>query len=99
MNTFLDKELALCSYCEKMVYVGSDAADQKVYDRIDGTLDYIAIAHRRCIPAHELAQWEVREFDDELGYGVEDSFDDAEALASAGMGTDEDYGYYGEEAS
>ena len=27
----------------------------------------------------------------------DDSTDDGEALASAGFGTDEDYGYYGEE--
>lgn len=27
----------------------------------------------------------------------DDSFADAQALASAGFGTDEDYGYYGEE--
>tara|TARA_R110000824_G_scaffold101000_1_gene239905 strand:- start:1174 stop:1521 length:348 start_codon:yes stop_codon:yes gene_type:complete len=28
---------------------------------------------------------------------VDDMYDDADALASAGHGTDEDYGYYGEE--
>ena len=28
---------------------------------------------------------------------TDDMFDDADALASAGHGTDEDYGYYGEE--
>lgn len=35
--------------------------------------------------------------DDEHGMGnMEDSFADGEALASAGFGTDEDYGYYGD---
>lgn len=33
------------------------------------------------------------EVDDEEDYF--DAFDDAQALASAGWGTDEDYGYYG----
>ena len=31
------------------------------------------------------------------GYYINDYSDDAEALASAGFGTDEDYGYYGED--
>ena len=35
------------------------------------------------------------EVEDELDYF--DAFDDANALASAGWGTDEDYGYYGDE--
>ena len=30
-------------------------------------------------------------------YAVDDMSDDADALASAGRGTDEDYGFYGEE--
>ena len=34
---------------------------------------------------------------DEEEYDYDDSTDDGEALASAGFGTDEDYGYYGEE--
>lgn len=40
------------------------------------------------------------QMDDELHsmYG-DDLQADAEALASAGMGTDEDYGYFGEEAA
>ncbi len=33
------------------------------------------------------------EVDDELDYF--DAFDDGDALASAGWGTDEDYGFYG----
>ena len=35
------------------------------------------------------------EVEDELDYF--DAFDDAAALASAGWGTDEDYGYYGDD--
>lgn len=35
--------------------------------------------------------------DAEEPYSVNDYSDDAEALASAGFGTDEDYGYYGED--
>jgi len=38
------------------------------------------------------------EYDGEAGfpYDCHDLSDDADALASAGFGTDEDYGYYGE---
>ena len=32
---------------------------------------------------------------DHLRHSVDDMSDDAEVLASAGWGTDEDYGYYG----
>jgi len=35
--------------------------------------------------------------DEEEPYSADDYSDDAEALASAGWGTDEDYGYYGDE--
>lgn len=38
-----------------------------------------------------------REDDDFRFKGHNDMSDDAEVLASAGMGTDEDYGYYGGE--
>ena len=37
------------------------------------------------------------DFEDHVDGGRYDLSDDAEALASAGMGTDEDYGYYGDE--
>ena len=43
-----------------------------------------------------ISRFENGEFDDEP-VGPDDSYADAEALASAGLGTDEDYGYYGEE--
>lgn len=38
-----------------------------------------------------------RNEDQEETHYVDDYSDDAEALASAGFGTDEDYGYYGED--
>ena len=42
--------------------------------------------------------WQARMgIDDPEPMGSFDSSDDAEALASAGMGTDEDYGYFGGE--
>ena len=43
-----------------------------------------------------ISRFENGEFDDEP-VEPDDSYADAEALASAGFGTDEDYGYYGEE--
>ena len=36
-------------------------------------------------------------FDDEDSYWINDGSDEAEALASAGFGTDEDYGYFGDD--
>ena len=43
-----------------------------------------------------ISRFENGEFDDEP-VEPDDSYADAEALASAGFGTDEDYGHYGEE--
>ena len=43
-----------------------------------------------------ISRFENGEFDDEP-VEPDDSYADAEALASAGFGTDEDYGYFGEE--
>ena len=34
---------------------------------------------------------------DETPFYIDDLYDDGEALASAGYGTDEDYGFYGDE--
>ena len=34
---------------------------------------------------------------DETPFCIDDLYDDGEALASAGYGTDEDYGFYGDE--
>lgn len=36
--------------------------------------------------------------EDEMNCGPDDMSDDGDALASAGRGTDEDYGYYGDPA-
>jgi len=53
----------------------------------------------------EMREWDERNGityedgeDDEEYSEADDSWMDADALASAGWGTDEDYGYYGEEA-
>ena len=43
-----------------------------------------------------ISQFENGEFDNEP-VEPDDSYADAEALASAGFGTDEDYGYYGDD--
>lgn len=55
-----------------------------------------------CVLCDELSKAEDlemqdREDDDYRARGSDDMSDDAEVLASAGMGTDEDYGYYGGE--
>lgn len=41
---------------------------------------------------------EERDFQDDEPHGSYDLSDDGDALASAGHGTDEDYGYYGQES-
>ena len=43
------------------------------------------------------ARGEQENVPDEPVQYVDDMYDDADALASAGHGTDEDYGYYGED--
>ena len=43
------------------------------------------------------ARGEQESVPDEPVQYVDDMYDDADALASAGHGTDEDYGYYGED--
>ena len=46
-----------------------------------------------------LSELDFGDMEDDEGYSeADDSWMDADALASAGWGTDEDYGYYGEEA-
>ena len=46
-----------------------------------------------------LSELDFGDKEDDEGYSeADDSWMDADALASAGWGTDEDYGYYGEEA-
>jgi len=49
-----------------------------------------------CSPECEESYHEDEEYDDEP-VGSHDLSDDGDALASAGFGTDEDYGYYGGE--
>lgn len=44
---------------------------------------------------HDDVEWE-GDGEDGYPYNCHDLSDDGEALASAGFGTDEDYGYYGD---
>lgn len=43
-----------------------------------------------------ISKFEEGEYDEDT-FEPDDSYADAQALASAGFGTDEDYGYYGDE--
>lgn len=53
------------------------------------------IAHvNRCVLSEEWC-WYDSDDDDDYSRRVDDYSDDAEALASIGWGTDEDYGYFG----
>ena len=63
-------------------------------DIADGILSYGAIAER-----HSVSRASVQAIADEMVEQYDDSMDgDHEsALASAGWGTDEDYGYYGDD--
>ena len=55
-------------------------------------------ASKKIFEAYERdARGEQESVPDEPVEYVDDMYDDADALASAGHGTDEDYGYYGEE--
>ena len=55
-------------------------------------------ASKKIFEAYERdARGEQESVPDEPVQYVDDMYDDADALASAGHGTDEDYGYYGEE--
>jgi len=55
-------------------------------------------ASKKLFEAYERdARGEQESVPDEPVEYVDDMHDDADALASAGHGTDEDYGYYGEE--
>ena len=50
-----------------------------------------------CSPECEESYYEDEEYEDEEPTGSYNLSDDGDALASAGFGTDEDYGYYGGE--
>ena len=55
-------------------------------------------ASKKIFEAYERdARGEQESVPDEPVQYVDDMYDDADALASAGHGTDEDYGYYGED--
>ena len=61
-----------------------------------GDLSYAEIAQRYDVPLETVEEILDEMIQNEADY--DDSADaDAEALASAGFGTDEDYGYYGDD--
>ena len=79
-----------------------DDEDELIWTVIDGnegsTIYFRNIDRQACIDyAKEFADTEQDELDDdpEIGDGMTDAEADANVLASAGWGTDEDYGYYG----
>ena len=72
-----------------------------IYDIQDeirtGELSFVEIAERYDVPLEtvEMIFDDMAEQEDE--YDIDYDENDAEALASIGWGTDEDYGYYGED--
>ena len=94
-------DICLCAICRDMLHEGDQLADCKVYK--NGELSYIELAHRDCaILATEedgATGWEWGQLEDgdyEPDPFLTDAEADADVLASAGYGTDEDYGYFGE---
>lgn len=90
-------EICLCAVCREMLYEGDELVEQRVMDKIDGSLDYINLAHIACAP-----EWignDLEDGDFEVDPFNSDAEADADVLASAGMGTDEDYGFFGEDLS
>lgn len=93
--------LCYCPLCNKEITKGTPMADHHVYKM--GELDYIELAHEACAKQEdpEGHYWEWNASEPEEGeeednmYEPDDSDADSQWLASAGMGTDEDYGYYG----
>ena len=61
----------------------------------EGTIDFLSdLSDEELL---DQAEWSGYIDDDEVDNTPDDYSDDVEWLASAGMGTDEDYGYYGGE--
>jgi hypothetical protein len=92
------------SYIEEAV----DTVDKKVSGGMSAASSYTRAyytgyiyglrASKKIFEAYERdARGEQESVPDEPVQYVDDMYDDADALASAGHGTDEDYGYYGEE--
>jgi hypothetical protein len=61
-----------------------------------GDLSFAEIAHRYDVPESTVEEIFADMMEQEEDYEP-DHEDDGDALASAGFGTDEDYGYYGDE--
>lgn len=74
-------------------------ADNMSYDDLlqyyyEGTLDFLSdLSDEELL---DQAEWSGYIDEDEVDNTPDDYSDDAEWLASAGMGTDEDYGHYGD---
>lgn len=45
-----DQHYVICSICEQWISRDEPKADRKIYD-LDGSLDYIELAHRECAVA------------------------------------------------
>ena len=91
--TVQPKEICLCTICREMLFEGDDLVDQKVFK--NGELSYISLAHAECAPdwnSEENPVHDELERDDQFSSDLEA---DADVLASAGYGTDEDYGFFG----
>lgn len=86
------KEICLCAICREMLVEGDLLVDQKVFK--NGELSYINLAHVECAP-----EWAEDDCEDERDQFNSDLEADADVLASAGYGTDEDYGFFGEDLS
>lgn len=93
-------DICLCTICREMLHEGERLADCKVYK--NGELAYIELAHRDCaiIATEEdgATGWEwdpLEDGDFEPDMFRDDVEADADVLRTAGMGTDEDYGYFG----
>lgn len=102
----MSEVLCYCPLCDEAIMKGTPMADHHVYKL--GELDYIELAHRACAVKFDpgMSYWQfdnpepLPEDDtaEEEDYQEPDDSDaDSQWLASAGMGTDEDYGYYGGE--
>ncbi|MEM4258084.1 MAG: hypothetical protein QXL17_02895 [Candidatus Thermoplasmatota archaeon] len=92
------KEICACAVCGKMLIEGDQLADLKVYD-FDGELDHILLAHQDCAAqAGGDWEWDTRGIEPEEYDQFRDDVEaDADALRSAGYGTDEDYGFFGDD--
>lgn len=70
-----------------LYHVVCDEEELNVYSDLGDALEY----------AEVVADDSDSDYDEEFGDGMSDAEADADTLASAGWGTDEDYGYYGED--